>query len=298
MPDECQTPNILLVMADQLIPMLTGAYGHPVVQTPALDALTAQGVRFDAAYTPVPVCAPARACLLSGTYCATNHVWDNAALFAADIPTVAHYLSRAGYDCVLSGKMHFVGPDQLHGFQRRLTTDIYPEEFHWIKLRAPWVIARDPACFAVDAGRGNHAQSYTGAGVHVGRWHHHLAYDEEVHYRACEYLRAVGVQRRERRQQARPFFLCVSYHHPHDPFWPPVDLWNCYEGVEIALPELPTSLEATYSAMDRWLNANHGVHRYPDLRDPASLRRVRRAYYTMVTYIDHKLGELIDILKD
>src|SRR5579884_1279019 len=116
-------------MADQLIPMLTGAYGHPVVQTPNLNVLAAQGVRFDAAYTPVPVCAPARACMLSGTYASTNRAYDNAALFAADIPTVAHYLTRAGYDCVLSGKMHFVGPDQLHGFQRRLTTDIYPEEF-------------------------------------------------------------------------------------------------------------------------------------------------------------------------
>ncbi|HEY8743549.1 MAG TPA: sulfatase-like hydrolase/transferase, partial [Chloroflexota bacterium] len=57
-------PNILLIMADQLIPMLCGAYGHPVVQTPALTALAERGVRFDAAYSPCPVCAPARACLL------------------------------------------------------------------------------------------------------------------------------------------------------------------------------------------------------------------------------------------
>jgi choline-sulfatase len=296
-PTDLRAPNILLVMADQLIPMLTGAYGHPVVQTPNLNVLAAQGVRFDAAYTPVPVCAPARACMLSGTYASTNRAYDNAALFAADIPTVAHYLTRAGYDCVLSGKMHFVGPDQLHGFQRRLTTDIYPEEFSWVKRRAPWTIARNPELFDPKAGRGNHAQGYVGSGVHVDRWHHHLAYDEEAHFRGREYLRAMGAERRHRPNETPPFFLCVSYHHPHDPFWPPRDLWDLYEGAPIPIPEFPANLEATYSAMDRWQNAQHGVHRYPELRDPDSLRRVRRAYYAMVTYIDRKLGEIVDTLK-
>src|SRR6185437_13720076 len=98
-----------------------------------------------------------------GTYSSTNRVYDNAALFAADLPTVAHYLSRAGYDSVMSGKMHFVGPDQLHGFQRRLTTDIYPEEFTWVANRAPWVWTRDPETFDPDRGTGNHARNYVGS---------------------------------------------------------------------------------------------------------------------------------------
>jgi arylsulfatase A-like enzyme len=66
-------------MADQLVPMLTGAYGHPVVQTPNLDALVRAGVRVDAAYSPSPLCTPARACLMSGAYVSTNRVCDNAA---------------------------------------------------------------------------------------------------------------------------------------------------------------------------------------------------------------------------
>ena len=145
-------------MADELIAALTGAYGHPVVQTPHLDALVRQGVRFDAAYSPAPLCAPARACLISGQYTSTNRVYDNAALFAADIPSMGHYLTNAGYDCVLSGKMHFVGPDQLHGFRRRLTTDIYAEEFSMLDNRAPWSVARDPAQFDPERGRGRHAR--------------------------------------------------------------------------------------------------------------------------------------------
>ena len=62
---------------------------------------------------------------------AERGVYDNAAEFASDIPTYAHHLRRAGYYTCLSGKMHFVGPDQLHGFEERLTTDIYPADFGW-----------------------------------------------------------------------------------------------------------------------------------------------------------------------
>jgi choline-sulfatase len=60
-------PNILMIQADQITPLLVGAYGHQVVQTPYLDKLVAQGVRFDAAYTPQPVCIPARTCMGSGS---------------------------------------------------------------------------------------------------------------------------------------------------------------------------------------------------------------------------------------
>jgi choline-sulfatase len=321
-------PNILLIMADELTPFLTGAYGHPVVQTPHLDALVRQGVRFDAAYSPAPLCAPARACLMAGSYTSTNRVYDNAALFAADVPTFAHSLTNAGYDCVLSGKMHFVGPDQLHGLRCRLTTDIYAEEFNMLDNRAPWSIARDPALFDPEAGRGRHAGNYVGSNVHVARWHHHLAYDEEAHFRAREYLRARGAVRRlaaaapagagpgggaargagspapggagqGQHHGQQPFFLCVSYHHPHEPFWPPQDLWDLYEGAEIAIPEYPENMEATYSDMDRWLNANHGVRNFAaELRSPESLYRVRRAYYALVTYVDRKVGELIATLKE
>lgn len=321
-------PNILLIMADELVAFLTGAYGHRVVRTPNMDALVAHGVRFDAAYSPSPLCAPARACLMSGMHTSTNRVYDNAALFAADIPTLGHYLTNAGYDCVLSGKMHFVGPDQLHGLRRRLTTDIYAEEFNMLDNRAPWSVARDPSLFSVEAGRGRHANNYVGSNVHVGRWHHHLSYDEESHFRALEYLRARGAVRAlaaaaqsagtpsagpglgaEERSAERthasgtggtqPFFLCVSYHHPHEPFWPSQDVWDLYEGADIDIPEFPPDMDEKYSPMDRWLNANHGVHKFvAELRSPESLYRVRRAYYALVTYIDRKVGELIATLKE
>ena len=58
--------------------------------------------------------------------------YDNASDFAASVPTFAHYLRAAGYHTCLAGRMHFVGPDQLHGFEERVTTDVYPADFAWV----------------------------------------------------------------------------------------------------------------------------------------------------------------------
>ena len=277
-----ERPNILLIMADQLVPFLTGAYGHPIVQTPNLDRLAEQGARFDAAYTPYPLCAPARVAFMTGRYASRLGCYDNAALFPADQPTIAHYLTNAGYDTVLSGKMHFVGPDQLHGFGRRLTTDVFPANISWV-----------PALDA--AGRleqGGHAHNYVLPNVGVRPWTKFLSYDEETQFRALEYIRERG-----RTRPRDPFFLVTSFHHPHDPFHVTRELWELYEGARIAIPDFPENLAETYSVMDRWVNEVHGVEEVP-LREPDNLRALRRAYYGLVTYVDRKVGQLLDALEE
>lgn len=278
MPD--RRPNILLVMADQLVPFLTGAYGHRVVRTPALERLAAEGVRFDAAYTPYPLCSPARAALVTGRYASRLGCYDNASILPADEPTVAHYLTNAGYDTVLTGKMHFVGPDQLHGFSRRLTTDVFPATMDWVPTMD------EEGRFV----RGGHARSYVPPEVGVRPWTKFLSYDEETQFRALEYLRERG-----RLRPDDPFFLVVSYHHPHDPFHVTQELWDLYEGAEIELPEVPDGLEV--SAMDRWANEAHETDAV-DLADPAALTVLRRAYYGLVSYVDRKVGELLDVIPE
>jgi choline-sulfatase len=271
-----QEPNILLIIADQMTPFLTGVYGHPVVKTPNLEKLAKRGVRFDAAYTPCPICAPARACLLTGKYSSHNGVYDNAAPLPCDEPTMCHYLNEAGYDTVLSGKAHFVGPDQLHGFRKRLIPNIYPTDFTWTKRREN----KRPR---------SHARSYVGKAVKVDQQTRNLRYDEEAHRRATDYLSHRG-------SDSEPFFLCVSYNFPHEPFCPPKKYWDLYEDAEIQIPQMPADLEARHSPMDKWLNRHHGVDRV-DLQRPESLRRLRRAYYALVTYIDDKVGELLASLE-
>ena len=272
-------PNILLIMTDQLVPHLTGPYGHKVVQTPNLDRLAAEGITFDAAYSPYPLCAPARVAFLTGKYASRLGSFDNAAIFPADQPTIAHYLTNAGYDTVLSGKMHFIGPDQLHGYRKRLTTDVFPANIDWVP---------DPD----GNDKGGHAHNYVLPNVGVRPWTKFLAYDEETQYRALEYVR-----NRAFLKAKDPFFLTVSFHHPHDPFHVTQELWDLYEGQPIDLPEYPENLEATYSEVDRWLNEVHSVDEV-NLRDPENLRALRRSYFGLVTYVDRKVGELITALEE
>jgi choline-sulfatase len=325
---ERRRPNILLVVVDQLTAALTGAYGHSVVRTPNLDCLVSEGVRFDAAYSNCPVCAPARGALLSGCYVSNCKTFDNAAPWPEDMVTLPHYLTLQGYDTVLSGKMHFVGADQLHGFRKRFVHNIYPADFKWTMPRQdPFQLAEGEAlAFRPTGGQ---AGQYVGDAIHVGEWRNTLSYDEEAHFRALEYLHARGaegqraayVAAREFEELdtirgtgrgsdataapgaerhaggAQPFFLCVSYHHPHEPFWPPQRYWDIYEGQPIDVPARPDSLDDTYSMQDRWLNDYHGCSDY-DLTDPKSASRVRRAYYGLVTYIDDKVGELMASLAE
>ena len=122
--------NFLILMADQLSAGILPAYGGRA-KTPRLDALASQGVVFDSFYCNSPLCAPSRFSMLAGQLPARIGAYDNAAEFPAATPTLAHYLRAAGYQTALSGKMHFCGPDQLHGFEQRLTTDIYPADFGW-----------------------------------------------------------------------------------------------------------------------------------------------------------------------
>ena len=108
-------------MADQLSGVLFPDGPADFLHVPHLRALAARSARYANAYTGSPLCAPGRASFMSGQLPRRPRVYDNAAEFASDIPTYAHHLRRAGYQTCLSGKMHFVGPDQLHGFEERLT---------------------------------------------------------------------------------------------------------------------------------------------------------------------------------
>jgi len=279
--DGRRRPNLLLILADQVVPFLTSPYGDATAITPNLARLAREGVRFDAAYTPVPLCAPARASFMTGRDASGIGCFDNASVLPPDVPTIGHYLTNVGYDTALTGKMHFVGPDQLHGFARRLTTDVFPAGLDWVPV--PDEEGRFPA--------GGHARHYTDPDPGVRTWTQFMAFDEETQFRALEYLRERG-----RLQAEEPFAMVVSYHHPHDPFHVQQEYWDLYEGAEIRVPSVPEDLETTYSAMDRWANEAHGTADY-DLDDPEKLRRLRRAYYAALSYVDAKIGELIAALE-
>ena len=121
-----QRPNILYIQSDQHSAAVTGCYGDPIVQTPSLDELARTGVAFDSTYCPSPICVPSRASMLTGQHPHELEVWTNLHILHSGVPTFAHSLGAAGYRPVQIGRMHFVGPDQLHGFAERYVGDHSP----------------------------------------------------------------------------------------------------------------------------------------------------------------------------
>jgi choline-sulfatase len=272
-------PNILILMVDQLTGTLFPDGPAPFLHTPHLRALAARSTRFQNAYTASPLCAPARAAFMSGQLPQRTRVYDNAAEFASDIPTYAHHLRRAGYQTCLSGKMHFVGPDQLHGFEDRLTTDIYPADFGWTPdyrkpgQRIDWWY--------------HNLGSVTGAGV--AEITNQLEYDDDVAHQATQKLYDLA-----RGQDPRPWCLTVSFTHPHDPFVARRKYWDLYADA----PELEPPEGMAYDDMDPHSKRLMDACDWRSLDvTPAHIRRARQGYFANISYIDDKIGALLATLQ-
>lgn len=241
-------PNILFIMADQMAAPLLPIYSPSPIKMPNLARLAEQAVVFDSAYCNSPLCAPSRFTLVSGQLPSRIGAYDNAADFPADIPTYAHYLRRLGYRTALSGKMHFCGPDQLHGYEERLTSDIYPADYGWaVNWDAP---DERPSWY-------HNMSSVLQAGPCVRT--NQLDFDEEVVFKARQYL-----YDHVREDDGRPFCLTVSMTHPHDPYTIPKRYWDLYEAVDIPLPATRsprTSKTLTRNACSR--STTCGTSPYP-----------------------------------
>jgi len=272
-------PNILILMVDQLTGTLMADGPAEFLHAPNLRRLADRSARFARAYCPSPLCAPARASVMAGQLPRRTGVYDNAAEFRSDTPCYAHHLRSAGYQTALSGKMHFVGPDQLHGFEERLTTDIYPADFGWTPdYRKPGE--------RIDWWYHN-LGSVTGAGV--AEITNQLEYDDDVAHLAGQKLYDLA-----RGHDTRPWCLTVSFTHPHDPFVARRRYWDLYEDcAELAPPE--GIAYADQDAHGKRLLDSFDYHNFVATED--QVRRARRGYYANISYIDDKIGEILAVLE-
>ncbi|TPM19340.1 choline-sulfatase [Mesorhizobium sp. B2-3-6] len=276
-------PNFLIVMVDQLNGTFFPDGPADFLHAPHLKALAARSARFRNNYTGSPLCAPGRASFMSGQLPSRTGVYDNAAEFASSIPTFAHHLRAAGYHTCLSGKMHFVGPDQLHGFEERLTTDIYPADFGWTPdYRKPGE--------RIDWWYHN-LGSVTGAGI--AETTNQMEYDDEVVFLATQKL--YQLSREQDDEERRPWCLTVSLSHPHDPYVARKQYWDLYENCQAL--DLETNFIA-YDEQDTHSQRLYVASDYPSFQiTPEQVRRSRRGYFANISYVDDKLGELLDVLK-
>lgn len=273
-------PNILFIMADQMAaPILPLHDAASPVQMPNLMKLAQQAVVFDSAYCNSPLCAPSRFTLVSGRLPSKIGAYDNAADFPADVPTYAHYLRRLGYRTALSGKMHFCGPDQLHGYEERLTSDIYPADYGWAvnwdepDVRASWYHNMSSVLQAGPCVRSNQ-----------------LDFDEEVVFKARQYL-----YDHVRLTPEQPFCLTVSMTHPHDPYTIPREYWDRYEGVDIPMPRQHIEQAEQDPHSQRLLKV---IDLWDKPLPEDKIREARRAYFGACSYIDDNIGKLLKTLEE
>jgi choline-sulfatase len=274
-----ERPNILLLMADQLAAAHLPAYGNDVVHAPRIAALASEGVVFESAYCASPLCAPSRFSLLAGRRPSHIGAYDNAAELPAGTPTIAHVLRAAGYDTALAGKMHFVGPDQLHGFEERLTTDVYPSGFDWTP---DWTLA--------DGERLEWYHNTTSLlSSRAAEAAMQTDYDDEVCFRAVQKIRDLSL-----REDDAPFFLTVSFTNPHDPWEIRQRYWDLYDERKIGRPAVRPLSRGKLDAHSLRLRTMIGLDKRP--LSEAEVRRARHGYYAAVSYLDERVGEVLDAL--
>ncbi|MCC2685936.1 MAG: Arylsulfatase [Paenibacillaceae bacterium] len=276
-------PNIVLFVSDQHRADWMGCAGNPFVQTPNLDRLAEDGVRFTQAYCNAPICVPSRMSMMTGRFPHRIEVMSNNHILSSDIPTFAHALSIAGYETVLGGRMHFVGPDQRHGYQKRLVGDItntYPggPKTEYGRLKG------------TDS-RGIRSIELAGGGDSPV-----LQFDGDV-IEACERFLAERGKKEQGGQegqegqegQDKPLFLTVGLYGPHTPYVSPPELFEqALKVMEGQDTPIPIDASPQHPWIEKWFKAV----KIREITDE-EIRRVRAAYAGSVGQLDEWVGRIV-----
>ena len=253
--------------------------GNRAVLAPSMNQLAEKSVVFENCYCNLPMCGPSRASMHAGRMPFDIEMYDNASEFRSGIPTFAHYLRSMGYRTQLSGKMHFVGADQLHGYEVRHTTEIYPANFMWT---VDWSKGREyrPTNLTMS--------SIIASGPCVRTLQ--MDYDDEVAFHGVQAIYDLA-----RKGDDRPWLLTVSFTQPHSPFVISHEYWDRYKHDDIELPTVPAISLEDMDHLSRNLHYCQAQHQFAVTDEHR--RYARHGYYGMISYIDDKVALLTDTLE-
>ena len=271
-------PNVLFIESDQHCAAVTGCYGDPVVRTPNLDRLAARGVVMDSAYCASPICVPSRSSLLTGRHPFENRVWTNMHVLDSAIPTMAHAMGAAGYRPVQVGRLHFNGPDQLHGYAERHVGD-----------HGPNYAGGSPVDHGTLAGTtGPHRVSLQKSGRGQSAYEVH---DEHVIRTAVGLIDGIGARGRAG-EPGEPFSLSLGLMLPHQPYVARKGDYDLYRGA-VPMPSRPEPFGDALHPYLGWWREQCGI---ADVT-PEEVTRARTAYWALVTRMDAMIGEVMDALE-
>lgn len=270
-------PNLLYIHTDQHNPYVTGCYGDPLVQTPNLDRLAAHGAIFENTYCNSPICVPSRMSMLTGQHPYQNEVWTNSHGLDSSIPTLANAMGAAGYRPALVGRMHSIGPDQLHGYTERYVGD---HSGNYIGGRGP-----DRGVLDGTAGPDRISLEKSGPGQSAYEVH-----DDYVVAATVDYLNRLGVKQKSDGTIA-PFSLSVGLMLPHPPYVARQEDYAVYAD-QMTMPRKPeTHDQVKHPFIRAWREHTKIV----EVSDEEILRS-RAAYWGLVHRVDLMLGKILQAL--
>jgi choline-sulfatase len=268
--------NLFFLLSDEHSPKALGCYGHQFVRTPHLDRLAASGTRFAAAYTPSPICVPARAALAAGRYVHQIGYWDNADAYDGRVRSWHHALRERGHSVVAIGKLHYRLANEDHGFSaEQVPMNIVGGKGDLMGLVRDELAVRKGA-FKMAAMAGPGESPYT-------------LYDRDIAARAQTWLRE------EAMRLERPWVLFVSFVAPHFPLTAPPEHYYPY----VDLPPPPPKLYAKHERPAHpFLEDYRRAFPYDEHFDAASLRRALAGYYGLCSLLDEHVGKVLGALRE
>ena len=269
--------NLLIIMMDELSREGVGCYGG-LGLTPNIDRLAAQGTLFERAYTPSPICVPARAAFQSGRYVFQNRCWSNAQAYRGEPEGWAHRLKAEGHETVSIGKLHYRATEDDNGYAREILPLHVTAGEGWVYglLRRQDHSAFDCAGFAAAIGPGEDPYS---------------DYDRRVRDAAVAWLQSEAATPRE-----KPWALFVSFVRPHYPLSCPAPYYDLYDPQH--LPPIRFDGPAR-EYRHPVVNALRQYFDYDDFFPDARARQVARAsYFGLCSFVDALVGDVLTALED
>jgi len=274
-------PNILLIMTDQQRTDTLGFRKETPCRTPHIDSIAENGVSFDNAITPCPLCLPSRASLFTGLYPTQNDMMSNQTGYLSKCQMLDHFRAH-GYQINYAGKWH-MGEGNIGEFTDRHAGDSTPEYSRWCLdqgLIDGWMF-NDPAT------RTTRTPSMSIPKVHCQNL--------PVEKTNEAYITDFAIDMIRTRDPDRPFFQVCSYNGPHPPFMIPVPYFSMYDPADVPVPgnfgpnigEHEIHAESYY----RDLFNDHGS-------DFDQWRASYAVYWGFVTMIDDFVGQLLGVLDD
>ena len=267
---KAKAKNLLVIISDEHRFDSLGRFSDGRIKTPHLDALANGGTQFSRAYTPSPMCVPARAALACGTYVHQNRFWDSATAYNGKPRSWMHHLRDAGYETTSIGKLHFHSGQIDNGFSREILPMHIVGERGW----PIGLLREDPPKFdaAEELARevGGGASSYTD-------------YDRAITQATQDWLA-------EKSDDPTPFAGFISFVSPHYPLIAPDDYLALYDADD--MPEAIASIHDHPA-----LNTLRQFFDYEDYFTPERAKEARAAYFALVSFMDHCVGQVMDALR-